>query len=193
MQAVPPLCPACKTDVDPRAPHCRCTHPVPIFTAAAGEYGGELRQAVLRLKFGGYAAGAPALAALMSLRIAQWLPSGALLVPVPLHRDRERDRGYNQAALLAQELAALTGTRYAPHALHRVRSTSAQSRLDAHERRRNVEHAFTGTAQCMGQDIVVIDDVCTTGATLRAVSLAARDAGAVRVTSAVLALTTGRH
>jgi len=111
-----------------------------------------------------------------------------LLVPIALHPARLRERGYNQSALLARALTAAKPEQLAEAGLRRVRRTDAQASLSASERARNVDGAFRADPRiCAGRAIVLIDDVCTTGATLRAAAAALRDAGATEVSAAVIA------
>jgi ComF family protein len=187
-----PFCPVCHLDIDPADPICRCLRPMPLCAFAVGTYDDPLRSAILRLKFGGQSAGAEALGLLLALRVSPWFTPD-LVVPVPLHPARERERGYNQAGLLAHVVAREHALAYAPDLLRRVRHTKAQSRLDAHERRHNVAGAFACMRRCDGLCIVLIDDVCTTGATLHAAAQALAQAGAAKVIALVLAATRGRR
>lgn len=112
----------------------------------------------------------------------------AVLVPIPLHRSRLRERGYDQALELARPLARHLGLPLQTQALTRVRDTSAQSRLDARQRRRNLRDAFTWNRDiAMPAHVVLIDDVMTTGATLHSAARALRRAGAVRIDAWVCA------
>ena len=97
-----------------------------------------------------------------------------VLVPVPLHANREVKRGYNQAALIAKALGHQVGVPVAGKALLRVRDTASQTRLNRSERKRNVEAAFTCVtcAPFTGRCVTLIDDVATTGATLDACAAA---------------------
>lgn len=111
-----------------------------------------------------------------------------VLVPIPLHRSRLRERGYDQALELARPLARHLGLPLQAQALMRVRDTSAQSRLDASQRRRNLRNAFAWNGDiAMPAHIVLIDDVMTTGATLHSAARALRRAGALRVDAWVCA------
>lgn len=184
-----PYCPACHNEVDSETPVCRCSQPAPLYAVAAGAYDGPLRRAVLGFKFQGRTAAAPTLAALMYLQLRALPLGGYLLVPVPLHAQRQRERGYNQAALLAHELSRLSGAPVAHRLLRRVRATGAQSLLSAAARKHNMEGAFLATAPCPGATVLLVDDVCTTGATLRAAAQAASAAGAKAVYAVVLAAT----
>jgi ComF family protein len=112
-----------------------------------------------------------------------------VLVPVPLHRRRLRERGYNQSALLARELGKLTALPVVSDCLVRIRSAAPQARAaTAAERRSNVAGAFTCCdARLEGRRVLLIDDVATTGATLNACAGALKAAGTVSVWALVLA------
>jgi ComF family protein len=103
------------------------------------------------------------------------------VVPVPLARARERARGYNQAALLAERIADGLRVPLRPRWLARVRDTPAQSDLTAAERRANVRRAFAASPAVRGAHVVVVDDVLTTGATVSECARALRAAGAAAV------------
>jgi len=114
---------------------------------------------------------------------------GEVLVPVPLHPKRLRERGYNQSYLLAKELGKLTGLPVVADSLVRERHTSPQARtLTVGERRGNVADAFACRDRRLeGKPVILIDDVSTSGATLDACALALKEAGAASVWGLVLA------
>jgi ComF family protein len=131
-----------------------------------GAYEGTLRQIVHAMKYEGRRSLAHPLAQLMRDRGSGVLDGANVVVPVPLHAARKRERGFNQAADLASHLALPT-----VHGLRRVRATDAQAALPAARRHRNVWDAFAPTrasARLRGLVVVLIDDVSTTGATLEA-------------------------
>ncbi|MEO5616458.1 MAG: double zinc ribbon domain-containing protein [Candidatus Eisenbacteria bacterium] len=111
-----------------------------------------------------------------------------VVTEVPLHPARERERGYNQSALLAARLASAAGLPYVPRVLERVRATRAQARLGPTDRRRNLLDAFRvrHPEQWAGRRTLVVDDVITTGATLEA-ALAVLGAAGVRAEALALA------
>jgi len=104
---------------------------------------------------------------------------GEAIIPVPLYPRRLRERGYNQAYLLAQGLGKLVGLPVEDDALVRVKDSAPQARArSAIERRQNVRDAFACNQRLDGKQILLLDDVCTTGATLDACATALKAAGA---------------
>ena len=117
-----------------------------------------------------------------------------VVVPIPLNRWRLLHRRFNQSAILANELARLTGCRVAPLALERIKATPSQVGLTTAERQTNVAGAFRVSsarrAEIAGRRVLVIDDVITTGATCNSAARALKSAGAARVDVLALALVT---
>jgi len=115
-----------------------------------------------------------------------WKPD--LLIPVPLGAARQSQRGYNQAALLARPVALANGINYTTRALHKVRETPTQVGLKYDERFQNVADAFQAESKIVsGRNIIVVDDVTTSGATMEACATALRAAGARNVYGLTLA------
>ena len=189
------LCSRCGLPISPPLPTCAsCATRAPTFDTARalGLYLAgpallnPLARAVRALKFHGHRAVATSLGgALVGLLP---LPAGSVVVPVPLHVSRLRERGYNQAVLLARALARRAHLRVVPRALVRHRSTPSQAHLDAAGRRANLANAFEATMALDAATVVLVDDVLTTGATADACATALRTAGAARI----LVLTVGR-
>ena len=148
---------------------------------------GAIRQGILDLKYRNLRSAAPTLGRLMG----QWLISnrvpGEALVPVPLHRRRLRDRGYNQSALLAKELGTLMQMPVAPDVLERTRDTPPQVSLTREERIRNVEGSFACPERVEGKSFILVDDVITAGSTLSECASALKAAGASSVWGIALA------
>lgn len=115
-----------------------------------------------------------------------------LVVPVPLHWTRRRSRGYNQAEVIAEELARELGAPLAPRALKRVRRTSTQTRMAVGEKKKNVAGAFEAKWTPDGvHHVLIVDDVFTTGSTLFECSRALRKklGASVRISVATLSFT----
>ena len=150
---------------------------------AAFAHGGPLRRALAALKYSGASRLAPSLASAAAPALARLLEvSGpATLVPVPVHRERLRVRGYNQAALIARELAAAMRQPIAD-ALERTRPTTKQHRLDRAARLANLRGAFGVKAGAsVPARAIVVDDIITTTATLEACASVLVEAGAEEV------------
>lgn len=183
-RVVPPVCRLCGQPIDVPGV-CRSCRQTPlaidgihsVFLFEAG-----VRKAVHLLKYRNQQTMAPALAGLMADYWRANPLSADLLIPVPLHPARQRERGYNQADLLARALGDMIGLPVITTGFQRVRHTQPQMSLGAAERRENVQGAFTYLSRSdnriSGQRVVVIDDVCTTGSTMEACSLALKAAGA---------------
>jgi ComF family protein len=148
---------------------------------------GPLRSALHQFKYKRDIILADTLGALLAVGVAGSLPAG-LVVPVPLSANRLRERGYNQAELLARAFAELCGLPLDPRAAARQRDTASQVGLSPTQRRANVHGAFAADARRVGgRTVVLVDDVCTTGATLAACAAALRAAGAAAVWGLTLA------
>lgn len=154
---------------------------------AWARYQDPLRKAIRRLKYSHDIGLGDALARhLVDLAISHQIQAD-LVVPVPLGQKRLRERGYNQAALLARAVSLALGLPYKPGAVSRNRETASQVGLSLEARQRNVDGAFMAkTSIVLGKRILLVDDVLTTGATLEATSQALMQAGARRVAAVVV-------
>jgi ComF family protein len=151
-----------------------------------GDYGGKLERVVRAFKFAEARNLAQPLGRVLAAAVqsANW--GVDVVVPIPLHTSRANTRGYNQAELLGQALAQGLGVPCLP-ALARVRATKQQARLKKTERLDNLEGAFALRQAVMGLEVLLVDDVHTSGSTLTEASLVLIEAGAKRVRLAVLA------
>ncbi len=186
----PPICPICGQPG--RQPGlCRACRAQPLQIdgiRSVAVYEGTLRDAIHAFKYLYVRGLAEALGGLLvDFWRANPLPVDAV-VPVPLHRRRVRERGYNQSTLLAVVLGREVGLPVLVDALRRDRYTISQVRLGWQERRSNVADAFSCVDQRVaGRSILLVDDVCTTGSTLEACSIALRLGGARSVRALTLA------
>lgn len=148
---------------------------------AAVIYGAVASTIVSRLKYGDRPELARFCARLMAGAGHELWADAPLLVPVPLHRARLRERRYNQSAELAHQIGRLTGLDVDPDLVQRIRKTRQQVGLSGDGRQRNVAGAFAVHADALirarGRRVVVVDDVYTTGATVKAVTRSLRKAG----------------
>ncbi len=113
-----------------------------------------------------------------------------LVIPVPLHRARHRERGFNQSEILAEGISEATNISLAKDILKRKKNTRDQTHLNAQERAENVRDAFivTHAANLSGKKVILVDDVMTTGATLKECARILREAGAAKIIAATLAV-----
>lgn len=161
------------------------------FCRSAGLYEGPLRKAILLFKYAGREEFAEPLAECLAetFRTRPELHRTDCVVPVPLHFLKRHARGFNQSELLAREFSLLAGLPLHVGVLLRHRWTSAQARLGKEKRKVNVEGAFVvrRAEPIKGRRVLLIDDVCTTGATLEACAHALKAAGAQTVDVLTLA------
>nr|WP_295892331.1 ComF family protein [uncultured Devosia sp.] len=156
--------------------------PPPFGRARAAVIYGEVASTIVsRLKYGDRPELARFCARLMVGAGHQLWADGPLLVPVPLHRARQRERRYNQSAELARQVGRLGGLEVDPDLVQRIRKTRQQVGLSGDGRQRNVAGAFAvhpdALVRTRGRRVVIIDDVYTTGATVKAVTRSLRKAG----------------
>lgn len=181
-RAAPPRCPTCWMPGSLSDSPCwRCRQRPPHFEAARCPFvfEGVTREAVNTLKYRGLSALVAGMAAPMAECLLQWAPPVEAIVPVPMVGQRRRLRGYNQSELLARELSRLTGLPLASRALVRGRSGLPQARSASQEaRRRNVAEVFALGAAPVAGNLLLVDDVLTSGATLDACARVLRAGGA---------------
>ncbi len=172
----------------------KCLERAPAFSVhrSCGTYGGALKDVILLFKYRKFAPLARPLAEYAAVctggDVGLW--SGAdFLVPVPLHPARRRERGFNQSRLLARELSGLRGMRVLEGCLVKTRNVPPQAGLHAAERETNVKNAYTvrRPRQVEGRTLVLVDDVTTTGATVRECASVLVEAGAKEVRAITLA------
>jgi len=207
-----PLCGACEHELPWLDEYClRCALPLPMAGLTCGQcsrrapafdqviapwhYGFPLDTLVSRFKHDSQWPVGRLMAELLSLNLRHRYQEGllkpALLLPVPLARLRLRERGFNQAGMLARWLSKGLGIRCNERLLLRTRETPAQQSLDARARRRNLRQAFAlaDEVSLAGMHVAVVDDVLTTGATAQAIAQLLRRAGAGRIDVYCLART----
>ncbi|QXH51959.1 ComF family protein [Pseudomonas fakonensis] len=207
-----PLCNACEHELPWLDEQCRrCALPLPLDgllcasckrrppafrrVVAPWHYGFPVDALISRFKHNSQWPLGRLLAELLGQALehhyGEGLPRPHLLLPVPLAKGRLRQRGFNQAAMLARWLASRLHLPCAEHLLERTRDTLAQQALGARARQRNLRHAFAlaGSAEVKGLHLAIVDDVLTTGATAQAIASLLRRHGARRVDIYCLART----
>ena len=180
----------CGVEVESARRDCGCRARLHSLTRlrSAVAYEGPIEPAVHRFKYEGWRRLAVPLAELMAERLAAEGVAARLIVAVPLHPTRQRQRGYNQSELLLRELRQRLALRSPPGVLVRTRATPPQVGNDRKRRFENVAGAFAWKGeQLAGEAILLIDDVATTGATLDACAQALRAAGSGPVTGVSVA------
>lgn len=154
---------------------------------AVFEYGGPVADAIQRLKYEGRSELGSVLGGMLADEAQRSARAIDAVVPVPLHWRRRRSRGYDQAALLAKPVAKRLRVPLLLRGLRRVRNTPSQVELPHRERQQNIAGAFTAGRLAASARVLLIDDVRTTGATLREASEALKSAGVAEVQTLVLA------
>jgi len=187
----PPLCPHCG---QPQMSGILCANCAGrtssvLFIRSAFRFEGTVRQAVHELKYRNVRAIGPLLASYIApvLREAAYAPD--LIVPVPMHPRRKRRRGYNQADILARSVGKLVSVEARTDVVQRSRDGASQLESGTSARRRsNVHGAFACANRLVsGKRVLLVDDVCTTGATIEACATALRSAGAAEVAAVTVA------
>ncbi len=169
-----------------------CRRAAPPYTQAVayGSYDRALRELIHLLKYSAILPAAKVLGRLTAEAMARIEPNlglfKALVIPIPLYSAKSRQRGFNQAELIAKAALKVIGNHrfeFAGHLLHRTRATQSQIGLSSHQRRENLRGAFavTNPDAIKGREIVLIDDVLTTGTTVSECARVLRRAGASKV------------
>lgn len=145
-------------------------------------YAGVLQQIVKRIKYERGIGLVEYLTTPLSHGITQWGIPFDMIVPVPLNPNRQRSRGYNQAALISKPLSKRLNIPCCPPALVRIKDTRSQVGLNAVQRRENMAGAFRAEHDiCKGKTVLLVDDIATTGSTLNECATALKQAGAERI------------
>jgi ComF family protein len=164
-------------------------NPLPVdWCDAWGHYSGNLERLLHAFKFEGHDFLAAPLAELIAERLCERGDVGFdVIACVPMHRSKERRRGYNQAALVAESVARRVTIPFHRSLLRKNAERETQSTLSRGARAANVRGVFTATSQVKDSSILIVDDICTTGETLRACAEVLRRAGAARVCAITIA------
>ena len=188
---MPPVCPLCGR---PQASGILCSDCIRWKAEIDGirspyRFEGVIQQAVYQLKYKNLRSIAPMLAGLLYDLMKLTPVRGDALVPVPLHKSRMRERGYNQSTLLAKELAKLSGLPIIQNSLVKREKSMPQAKSsNVEERKKNVSGVFSiRDGRLTGKAVILIDDVSTSGATLDACARALKEAGALSVWGLTLA------
>lgn len=185
-----PCCPIC-AQPSPQAEVCgTCLQHAPYFDATFADFSYSFpADALIRaLKYQGQLEIAELLATSLSQRISACTKPD-LIIPMPLHASRLKERGFNQATEIARRVARLAGIPFDVDAALRVRATEPQAGLPLEKRKKNLHGAFASARLLTGKNIAVIDDVMTTGTSLDELAKTLKAAGAVRVECWVAART----
>ncbi|GFM31852.1 ComF family protein [Desulfovibrio subterraneus] len=208
-----PLCEACADSMRPRkggyctrcglifadeslppAPCADCLKNPPVWDSLTfvTVYQNDLRHGMLRFKFHGALEQGAVLGELLAERCLEnrkAIGTPDAVVPVPLHRGRLHERGYNQTLELARPVAAALGVPLMQHLLRRTAATPHQIGLSKEQRNRNLQGAFAADAAARGKSVLLVDDIMTTGATIQAAVQCLRTGGADAVHVAVVGRT----
>jgi competence protein ComFC len=187
-------CSKCGEPIAKRGLCSRCHSHPPHFHSlrSLGYYSGVLRDVIHSLKYQRNLG----LGEFFSVPLLQVIQHEKwpidLVTAVPLNKKRQKERGYNQAEILAKPVARRMGIAYISNLLHRVKDTNSQVGLSLQERQNNVANAFVAeSALVVSKNILIVDDVATTGSTMDACAKALMDVGTNQVFALTLAKTIG--
>lgn len=192
-----PFCPSCKRQIDPGSGGCRCETGMPgvEMVYSLGSYDEEMEPLIEGFKYRRKRKLGLYLSDILSERLleVEGLPSADLVVPVPLHRSKRRQRGFNQSEVIAGWLSERLEIQLGCGLVIRRKKTRTQTGLSREERRENVRNAFEfrGEGDLQGRRVLLVDDVLTTGATMSECARTLKDAGAEQVWGVTLAVAVG--
>ncbi len=185
------ICQHCFDAIDKTAP----SMPYPgtkniAYIMSPFEYTKNIRQTILDFKFKSCYAYAPLFACLMEdyLNSYNIWDTFNYIIPVPLHKQRLKERGYNQSELIAKYISEALSIPMLTNTLKRIRYTQRQSSMQKMDRVLNVKNAFSCEESLSGKKILLFDDICTTGNTLQACASALNKAGAEHICALTLAI-----
>ena len=176
------VCDTCRVD----RPRCHSLRAWAVFED-------PVRKALHKLKYRRDLALGDALASHMTHFVRELNWNADVIVPIPLGKQRYKERGYNQVAMIAKPLALALGMEFAPKALSRRKETRSQVGLTKEERRENVHEAFQAGGGVNGKNVIVLDDVSTTGSTLSSSADALFRSGAKNVFALTVARALPHH
>lgn len=197
------ICPTCAADLEQSYCHClRCGLPLPSTQTqcghclahqpnferlyACGLFRPPLNQVVFQLKYAKQPLFANILGQMLANQVKQQLPASQslpeLLVPVPLHAKKERQRGFNQAQLIAQHCGQQLNIPVNTTAVKRIKNTQSQTQLTRQQRQQNMHRAFKQMTALQGiSHLAIVDDIVTTGATANSLSQVLKQAGVKKI------------
>ncbi|MDB9822177.1 ComF family protein [Deltaproteobacteria bacterium] len=199
LKIIPPLCPICGIPFESFSEEnhlCEnCLRKRPFYDALGAPYlyQGGIMDAIHQMKYGGKSYFAKSLGALLGSFASKWIDNsvGPLMMPVPLHPRKLRERGFNQSLLLARAIMPILGTELDFLSLKRVIYTRPQTGLNRDERKKNVRNVFDlmGHKGFKGRSVILVDDVATTGNTMNECARILKKAGCKKIFCLALART----